>query len=630
MGDEEAMESKNESGLLQAIRRQRENPVAEIFRNSPFLFLSLIFHLIIFAMLAFFIAREPERVKREIALNIEEVKVEDVQHQVPRKEENLSESATSGALSSAGGGVEGESHKSASKGTEDVSINRLNVLGLKSAVGGGGTGQFQGVGGDSFAFAGGRGEKSIEGAVDQFAIVTINAVSRGNTLVALMIDRSRSVVYGDLPRLIQRMDHYFDEIDKNLSSNIRDNGRWIVVGYGREAEFKCHPSANLSYVKSALRNVNVGVSGMENVGKATEKVLDRFGGQYDHILIAALTDESGNDIKNGKLLERLVQRMRGKNARFYTFGYEATFCARKKRIRFKLDPELMRGQDRNAIRGFEGRVIHGWADGGPEAPKPELWWGQNWHRWHRWGGHLNDIPSGFGMYGLNRLVLATGGIYFLMKPESKYDEQKLYAKYKPDICSKAKYELRKQNRDIRRILNATWKEIGRFYLPYHLHKAKDIERELRAAAKGRQYCADRIRALSRYIENQKMKAPNPVRWRAHADLTLAELYRLHFMLGQYHDVVEQTWEKHNRAEIPKGKRLVVHRGKAPSDYVGPQQAKVEFNTAKQYIQLVIDNHRDTPWETAAKRMKKHLFPWRCTLRKIPKHKGRPSPPSLQF
>jgi hypothetical protein len=635
--------------VLKLMKRYADNPVTEFVRNSPFLVLSLGIHLAILILLALVTAQETPPPKKKITVKMEDFQAQEVEMQPLRKQQNLAEAAASGGASgsSMGGGVAGEGHGDAVADTAAAEVGRVNILGLKSAVGGGGTGQFEGKGGSGFGIAGGgkgRGSGSVSGAVDQFAVVTINAVQNGKTLVALLIDRSRSVIYGDLPKLIERMDHYFSEIDHNLPSGLESRGRWVVVSYGHQPKFKCKPSADLDYVKAALRNVEVDYSGRENVGAAVETVLDRFSGsEYDNLLIAAMTDESGDDIKNGALLERVINRMRRARAQFFVFGYEATFAAQKKRIRFKLDPESVTGADRNAIRGFEGRVIHGWANGGPETPRPELWWGQNWHQWRYWGSHLNNVPSGFGMYGLNRMVLATGGIYFLITNESDYDDEKLYAKYKPDICSKHVYDRRMKQSDLRRELQEVWSEIGYFNLRHRLRNNRQVNRSLEKSRKGRIYCTKRAEQLLSLVHNSTPQGNNWTRWRAHTDVTVAELLRYKFMLGQYHAVLKRAWVKQGRT-VPQPPRdhekytharLLVRRGRAPEDFMGPEQAKREYDQARQRIQLVIDRHKNTPWAILGRRMKRGLYPWTCTYQKIKRRKrkkntGQPSPPSLSF
>ena len=630
MAEEQAFETRAEHAATHG-STSGGNPVTDFVRNSPFLFLSLLFHVIVLGLLAFITAREPEPVQRRITIKMEEMETQEIEPQPLQEEVNLSEAATSSAISGRGSVAEGESHAEAAESAESVAVDKVDIMGAQTAVSAGTASQFEGEGGTGFKLAAGTGRGGgVSGAVDKFAVATINAVATGRTLAVLLIDRSRSVIYGDLPRLIERMDHYFNEIDKNLPVELTGRGQWQVVSYGREPQFKGKPSSNLDYVQKALESVQVGQSGKENVGAAVEMVLDRFGkAGYKNILIAAMTDESGDDIQNPVLLQRLINRMRQQSAHFYVFGYESVFCARKKRVRLKLDPENMRGEDRNAIRGFEGRTIWGWADGGPESPRPELWWGQNWYRWAHWGATLNSLPSGFGMYALNRMVLATGGTYFLLKKESDYDQQKLYAKYKPDICTKFTYDERMKNIPLRRALGQVWREMGTFYLRYDLRTQQQVSNSLKRARQGRDYCIQRAKQLNNMINNSKAEGHNWSRWMAHAELTRAELLRLRFMLGQYYAKLAQSRDNFGGNLRQREKRIIVHRGKVPDDYAGATEAKKEYDLARQYIELVKEKHKGTPWAVLAERMQRNLFPWKTTLRDYPQP-GPPQPPSLSF
>jgi hypothetical protein len=132
------------------------------------------------------------------------------------------------------------------------------------------------------------------------------------------------------------------------------------------------------------------------------------------------------------------------------------------------------------------------------------------------------------------------------------------------------------------------------------------------------------------VESSKPVGINWTRWEAHAQLTLAELLRFRFMLGQYHEVLRQSWDRMGRVMPPK-KRLVFTHGKVPEDWVGPKQAKEEYDAALQYIERVINMHRGTPWEEAAKRLQAGVAPWKCELTDVPgPGGGGPGPPSLAF
>lgn len=612
------------------------SPVEGLARNSPFLIVSVLLHVALLAVLAFVTARQPVVSVRPRVLRLDEdVEISEEEFQPPRRPPETLTSISSDSLMR--GPALSETADSAAGGAGEAIIEPLRPIGMAAVTAEGDIGDMEGFGDGSFNMVGTRAIGGIghARAVDEFAIATINHCDKGRTLVVLLIDRSRSVIYGDLPRIIARMDHYFSEVDLHLAEGLRAKGRWTVISYGRRPTFKCPPTVDLERVKAALRGVRVDPSGAENVGAAIDAALKAYGGgDYEYMLIAAITDEAGDDIVSPALLEGLIGRMRKARARFYVFGYEGVFSARKKRISFKLDPEVVKGADRAAIRGFENRVIHGWADAGPECPRPELWWGVNWHTWGVWGGGLNGIPSGFAMYGLNRLVLATRGTYYLLRADSRYDREKLYAQYRPDISSIVTYEKRMSEVPLRRALAKIWREMGTYYLSNDLRSRAVVDRCLKKSLSARKYCISEAAHLKNLLANSKPSGSNWGRWEAHADLTMAELLRFRFMQGQYHAQLSRTWRKTGRA-LPAGKRFVLRRGKAPQDYVGASEAKKEFLLASQYIERVILEHKGTPWEALGRRLGSNLYPWRCSVVDMPKppppgYKPPPQPPALAF
>jgi len=600
------------------------NPLGRFIRNSPFLVFSILLHLTVLGLLAFVTARTPPAPKRRIVLNVEEVEITEELRPL-HKEVNLFEEA-SAARGFAGPGA--ETYESVREQMEEAKVRAIDVLGLEAAVREGSTEDFEGIGtGRGLSFAVSKTATDTAGAIDQFAVMTLNCIRSGPTLTILLIDQSRSIVYENLPIIIKRMDHYFKEIEMNVGGKMWENGQWVVVGFGRNYRFLCEPTSDLAQVKAALGKVRVDTSGIENTGQAISGTLTRYGKGYKHILIGVMTDEAGDDIYNPQVLEALIKQLREMKATLCVFGRESAFGCRKEFIRFKLDPELLREADLAAIRGFEGRTMEGFADTGPESPRPELWWTPSWHTWTQWGGNLSNLPSGFGMYGLNRMTLATGGIYFLLKVESDYDEERLYARYKPDICSVSAYLARVKKVPLKRELVNTWIQMGKLYGPYQITKRKQAVDAVESARKGRAFCIAKAKELQHLLDASRPVGENWLRWRAHAELTIAELLRLRFMLGEYHYALSKVIDKIPR-EMPEGKWIVVRKGKVPDDYAGLPEEKAEYDLAKRMIQRVIDNHPKTPWETAARRMLNGLNPWRCSLEDRPK--GRPMPPSLAF
>jgi len=603
-------------------QQRRANPVARLIGDSPFVLMSVVFHLAVLAALAFVTARTPPPVKKRIVLNVEDIELTEPLRPLRKEVDLFEHPAEAGGLA----GAESETYESVKSAMERVKVRAIDVLGLESAVRTGSTEDFEPLMAKRrFRFAVSKKAEGTKGAVDQFAVMSLNAIRERHTLIVLMIDRSRSIVYQHLAAVIKRMEHYFKEIELNLSEELTKNANWVVVSFGRGYKYECEPTNDLNVVKAALGRIEIDTSGVENVGQAISAVLGRFGAHYQRVLMAVMTDEAGDDIYNPSLLESVIQQMRGANATLCVFGRESTFACRKEFVTFKLDPKVLRAADLNAIRGFEGQTMTGWADTGPESPRPQLWWVPSWYNWTAWGGNLTNLPSGFGMYGLNRMVLATGGIYFLLTVESHYDEEKLYARYAPEICSVARYGSELRENPLKSKLMSIWQQMGKAYPSCYLASGEAVANALRAAGKGQAFCLKEANALGSVLRSSPRAGSNWRRWRAHADLTLAELLRVHFLLGQYQVVLQRQWEK-LRKKIPAGKRIVLHKGKAPDDYIGGPAAKREHDTAKRMIEQVIENYGDTPWEVAAKRMLEGLKPWKSAVEPLP---GR-GPPSLAF
>jgi hypothetical protein len=303
---------------------------------------------------------------------------------------------------------------------------------------------------------------------------------------------------------------------------------------------------------------------VENFGGAVEAVLDRFGDAgYERILIAAMTDEAGNDLRNPAVLRRVIERMRRHEVTFYVFGYESAFCAEKMTIGLKLDPDRTPRELRTDTVRFEGHTIRDWIDAGPESPRPELWWCSNPRRWRHWGGGLDGIPSGFGMYALNRMVLATGGTYFAMRMESDYDRKKLYPHYKPDRCSPLEYDRRMQKNRLRGTLEETWSHMADLYLPCDLVSDKAVARSVNSARRGHIYCSQQAEALQALINESNLRTPNRMRWIAHAEVTRAELLRLRFLLRQYYLTLREVHADHGGNLREREKIISIRRVLSP-------------------------------------------------------------------
>ncbi len=593
-----------------------------LISDSPFLAFSIAFHALVLGALAAFTATRVEAPQKRVVLEVEQVEIT-AELRPLRREENLFDSEP-GAL----GVARAETYDAARESMEQVEVERVDVLAMDEAMRAGQAEDFEPVGHASpFSFAVSKQAKGMASAVDQFAVITLNAARRQSTLVCFLIDRSRSIIYQHLPEFVRRMDHYFKETDLNLAGALRDRMRWLVVSYGQRYQFVCPPTGNMEEVKGALKSISIDTSGRENVGAAIKAVLNRYADQYGQLVIAVMTDEAGDDIRDPEALESIIRDLVHADATVCVFGYESTFALRRKVVRMKLDPEVLSPADRARVRGFEGQTVHQLIEAGPECPMPELWEPVNRWRAQQWGGDLRNIPSGFGMYPLNRMAMATGGVYFDLKGESDYDQDKLYARYKPDLCSVHSYVESVRKSEPKRELFAIWEKLPHLYLDKHLTSRDEIQAAIQKAGEAIQFCSSAAENLQDDLGSAGLGRGDRMRWRAHAELTLAELVRLQFMLNQYAAVLSEALSK-LQEEIPDSKWLVVQKGKAPGDIRGGNEARQAYEHARSLLQQIRDKHANTPWAEAANVLQQGLCPWTWEVRNRPK--GGPRPPELAF
>ncbi|MFP4026640.1 MAG: cytochrome c oxidase assembly factor Coa1 family protein [Candidatus Brocadiia bacterium] len=456
----------------------------------------------------------------------------------------------------------------------------------------------------------------IPPAVSHLCIAAINSAVRGKTLVVFLVDRSPSMRCSQVSAFSRKLNHDYEEVEENLPEASQKNLKWAVMAYGKDSQIVREPTYSLPLLEGLFGEMKPDNSGIENLGGAIETALQYFGAdKYKHILIAALTDEAGDDLESNESLERTVRMLRKANTRFFVLGKIASFCTPRERIALRREQtDLKPKGDKKA-----GKLRSGWVERGPECPRPELWWVEDLDRWSRWEGRLDGIPSGYGIYNLNRLCVYTKGVYSLLDDAFDYDPQKLFVGYPPDICSRKKYDKSCKEDPLRKTLRKVWKGMPDLYLKCRIDSTEELKACLQKARKGREFCSQSLGELDEILKagaesGSTDSLHNRKRWLAHAHLTLAELHRIHFMLGQYHEVLAK-WQSLHGGGVPTGKVYAMVRGRAPEDFVGPRAAKREYQEALKHIKSVQDRHSDTPWAVAAKRLAEGLHPWRCVMGK---------------
>ena len=457
-----------------------------------------------------------------------------------------------------------------------------------------------------------EGGQDLAGAAGQFAIESLNGAAKGKTLVILLIDRSRSIVNKDLPIVAERMNHYFRQT-RHLKEEHKGRLEWALYAYGKDAALTVAATGDRDAVMKGLMEIEADTSGEENVLAAVNAALDKYGdGGYKHVLMAVLTDERGTDTQNDVLLEKTLARLKKSGARLFVFGREANFGTKRKRVWIET----------------KGQRYWSFSEQGPECPEPQLWQEATWWGW--WVSDTSNIPSGFPMYALNRLVLASGGTYFLLVPESKYDERKLLMHYAPDVCSRAQYAKRIENNALKKELAAAWKEIAKMHFLHDFREEEQIDREMVRAARLREYCEKQANRIAYLRRHTPPSGRNRRRWLAHADVTYCQLLRLKFLYGQYrHALTEFDNHAQYKGRIPENKRLITHGIKTGGRYRGGRAAVDEMDQLKMALEYAFQQHRDTPWEVLLRKMSGCVngsFIWKITDLPKPGGNGYEPPP----
>jgi hypothetical protein len=402
--------------------------------------------------------------------------------------------------------------------------------------------------------------------------------------------------------IISRMDHYFTQIDKNLLPKFMTRGRWAVFSYGAKPTLRGAATSDLAKTKAALRSVQVDATGKENILACINYALDRYGGKAPNTLIAALTDEVGSDTDNTALLETTIRRLRKEKARFFVFGREANFGSAHQEVTVE----------------FGGKKYRNWAEMGPDSPRQELW-RDPVHSW--WNADTRNLPSGFPMYGLNRMCLASDGIYFLLEAQSQYDERKIYAMYYPDYASRTRYDAMMRQNPLKRELAETWGEISEMQFRWDFRQEQQVNEAIRYAEKQSAYAFKQAGVVRRLKLSTPPEGRNWQRWNAHADVTVAQLLRLHHMFNQYRWALLE-W-KSKKEDIPEKKRLVCLGIRTGGSVRGGRKGVQDKEDAQAAIQYAFDQHKGTPWEQLCRRMAGAIFgSFSCKIDDVPK----PGPP----
>lgn len=476
----------------------------------------------------------------------------------------------------------------------------------------------------------GVGATGTDGAVDRVTYEILQMMEERPTLVVWLFDQSGSL-HERKKEIRTRFDRIYEELgivqqaDESLKGK-GDEPRLLtsVVAFGDNVNLITpKPISELAEIQKAIDSIEVDTTGNEKVFTA----LYLAGEQYKHfrstrnrrepernVMMIVVTDERGDDAEG---LDSTIKLYRQFAMPVYVIGSPAPFGREFSYIRY-IDPDPQYDQTPT------------WAqvDQGPESIFPErvqIGFDNNYFE-------EPVIDSGFGPFALSRLCYETGGIYFTVHPNRRFDgrvresEIGAYAsrmeyffdpermfQYRPEYISKEEYMQRVAKSPLRQSLikAAQFARVGDFD-PTQLRFVKSDEgrfiTELTTAQQSAARLEPKLTALAEILIAglpAREKESN-VRWLAGFDLSIG--------MTLSHKVRTEGYN----AMLAKAKRGMKFEKEKSNTWVLVPDAEIsvgskaekEAQQARDMLEAVVKNHPRTPWALLASRELDQPMGWK--------------------
>ncbi len=456
---------------------------------------------------------------------------------------------------------------------------------------------------------------SDAGSVDQITIEIRRRLQKSKVLVVWVMDASASL-RTRREQIIARFDRVYHELDE--LGGIQDDALLTaLVAFGKTSVAMIEkPTADREEIQKAVRDIKTEESGVENVfaaigSAALEYRKFQTGGRKTMLVV--LTDEIGDDLPK---LEDTIKAVKRYRMPVYVMGPTAPFGSRQ--IKMKWTDEAT------------GEVFFLPVDRGPEtvyiehAKLPS--WGKN--------PGFDVLSSGFGPYGLSRLVRDSGGIYFLYDdgniPGPRFKVQDML-EYFPDYVSPAEYTRVATKSPLRlavlRVAQATQSSQTSFRHPPTRFLSAGIQFEIRDVRKTLARMLEFIdSALTELNSAEKFRdKETSKRWLAHYDLFRGRLLANRVRCRNYAPLLDEMYAKprapkdgtKNAWELagdesttftnleasaqqgetgqPTAKRTRRNKNKKKEE----TSTKDDVRLARESLQRVVEQHPHTPWAVMA-------------------------------
>jgi hypothetical protein len=477
-------------------------------------------------------------------------------------------------------------------------------------------------------------------AVDRLTQEIKAKLEKGRVLVCWVLDSTYSM-RERREAVIKRFDKVYGELNR-LGVDRERALLTSVMMYGKtNSALVKEPLADIPKLLASLKGVKDDESGVENIFAAVRKACEEYRSyqvqQRRQLMIVVLTDERGDDAGS---LEETIAICRRNKASVYVLGPMAPFGRSQVMVDWT---------DKETGEKFPVPTYRG-----PETVEPEHldlpYWGS--------GEQYRMFGSGFGPYGLARLVRETDGLYFIdssdmrgliFNPDDMREYRPDYMPFKDYLTDKRKHPLRAA------IVEAAMESQGKNAPgePPFLFPAENIGARLTDAQRivaRTEFIVNKSLGSLREVEKHRAKETSR-RWQANFDLVMGRLLANKVRTGEYNWALAQmkvnpktnkeknmnAWRLAPDKEIAFGKKEIADAKKSEtnvrkSNPKATEEAKKDAEKALTYLQQVVKNHPDTPWAKMAEReLQTPLgFKWvEAYLPPPPKAGERPTPAQQQ-
>jgi hypothetical protein len=476
-----------------------------------------------------------------------------------------------------------------------------------------------------------EGVSATEGAIDRLTQEIMLSVQERKTTVVWLFDQSASLL-GQRQEIYNRVDQVYEELGvieaaSHPAFDKHENKPLLTSMYAYGA--KIHrlldkPTDNVQEIKHLIAEIPLDPSGIELTFTAVQQAVKDSArmrarnletGEPDrNVMVVVFTDEVGDDQEK---LDETIKLCRRYGIPVYVVGVPAPFGRKTAYVKW-IDPDPE----------YDQTPQWGEVDQGPESVTSEhlkLTFGTNREM-------EEPLDSGFGPYALTRLCYETGGIFFSVHPNRDtqravsrgqtaesaahlrhFFDPDVMRRYRPDYIPLAEYrKLVLASKARMALVNAAQLSWVHPMESPTLRFVKRDEASFVNALTEAQKVAARIEPNLRQLyeilqqgEVDRGKETSP-RWKAGFDLAIGRVMAVKVRTEGYNAMLAMA-KRGMRFEDAKNNTWILE----PSDeiLIGSQAEKLA-ERAREYLEVVVEQHAGTPWALLAEKELASPIGWR--------------------